>query len=421
MDQGSLGLVVRLIQDRIAAIRSVEPRIVRGRGSQLVQLVEMLLGGIETERDRVVSELSGASPDEAAVLGRKLLRLLSQVRGFSMLAPYVRDVGRADLPMGLVQAIDILVESLLPDGADLVVHLDEHHMYSTLDLLTLTQPVRTSLGVPTMTGPAPVVFFLPGTDPNNALLLPILAHEVGHSAVDQAGLVTEVLNQGDVTALNDLLDRCLTASGITDPTEWQIRLFHWLEELICDALATVLTGPSFLFSSAVFLPAPTEGVLGTHPFPADRIGMTLRLLEAIGWRRLLESHAPIITTWLDGITQDISTRPSMEVFLRQGVQILEKDIFDVATSHVGAALNPAEFESVQSFLAELLHVEVPPAEHGGNSVPPWAALLAAWLHRIREDGDRPDALASAVSDREFNASILKAIEMSRILDLWRTS
>jgi hypothetical protein len=419
VDQGSLGLVVGLLNDRIGAVRRVQPRIEGGRGQQLLALVESMLVGVERERDRLLKELAAATDDdEAAVLGRMLLRLLSQVRGFSMLTPYLADVGRVDLPMGLVQSIEILIESLLPEGADPVVHLDEHHMYSTLDLLSLTESVRVALGVTGEPTPAPIVFFLPGTDPNNALLLPILGHEVGHPAVDQARLMPTVLDRASLDALNTLLDDCMNAAGETDATPWQIRLFHWLEELMCDALATVLTGPSFLFASAVFLPAPDEGVLGTHPFPSDRIGMTLRLLDALGWRNLLTVHAPGITAWLEGLDQPIGAAAPRERFLREGVRLLEPALFEVAREHVSGDLEPNEFDNIQSFLAELLHAGVPPAEISGKAVPPWAAVLAAWLHRVREHGDVPATLIAAVADREFNASILKAIEMSRILSLW---
>jgi hypothetical protein len=419
VDQRSLELVARLLEDRVSAIRRAKPAAEGGRGQQLVELVDALLEGTERERDRILADLAGAAGDEMTVLGRKLLRLLTQVRGLSMLTPYLEDVGRNDLPMGLVQAVDKLIDALLPNGADPLVHLDEHHNYSTLDLISLTRPVAASLGVTNVPVPGPVVFFLPSTDPSNALLLPILAHEVGHAAVDQANLGSEVLRRADRKALDDLLNQCLTAAGATDPTPWKINLFRWLEEVICDALAVILTGPSFLFAAAVFLPAPDEGVVGTHPFPGDRVQMTLRLLEARGWRPLMDSHSPNITSWLEAIDQPIDTSDPRERFLREGIRILEPAVVDVADQHVSGSLDPKAFESIQSFLAELLHAGIPPAEIGGKPIDPWATVLGGWLHGIRERGDEPVTLATTGTDSEFNASILKAIEMARILDLWR--
>ena len=419
MDSGSIELVLELLEDRIDAIRRVRPRTAGGRGRVLIGLVDELLTGVERERDRTVTQLAGASESERQVLGRKLLRLLSQVRTFSMLTPYLEDIGRNDLPMGLLQAIDLLIQELLPRTADPVIHLDEHHMYSTLDLVSLTAPIRLALGIADPTGPNPVVFFLPSTDPSNALLLPILAHEVGHAAIDQASLVSAVLSQADQKALDVLLDQCMKDADETNPTPWKIQLFRWLEESICDALAAILTGPSFLFAMAVFLPAPETGTVGTHPYLSDRVQMCLRVLRGRGWEPLLKTHSPNITAWLEKIDQPIDTSTRWEVFLRQGMRILEPAIIQVATSHVKSALEPTHFEGVQSFLAQLLHAGIPPAEIGGEPTEAWEDVLAGWLHRLREDGDRPATLVKATADVEFNASILKAIEMSRILRFWR--
>ena len=263
------------------------------------------------------------------------------------------------------------------------------------------------------------MFFLPSTDPTNALLLPVLAHEVGHAAIDQADLGSEVLAKADLKALDALLDECLSAAGENDPTPWKLRLFRWLEEVLCDALAAILTGPSFLFASAVFLPAPDEGAVGTHPFPCDRIQMTLRVLGRRNWRPLLEAHAPRITAWLEGLDQPIDISSPMERFLREGIRILEPALVEIAEDYVSGSLDPNEFDGIQSFLAERLHAGIPPAEIGGTPTLPWAVVLAAWLHRIREHGDEPVSLVTATVDADYNASILKAIEMSRILDLWR--
>ena len=419
MDNGSLGLVVGLIDDRISAIRRARPKAEQALTHALVQLVDSLLEGVQRERGRLLDEIKAAGDAERVILGRKLLRLLSQLRGFSMLTPYLSDVGRSDIAMGLVQAVDMLIGALLPKGADPVVHLDEHHNYSTLDLVALTEPIRTSLSIGDAPSPGPVVFFVPSTDPTNALLLPILAHEVGHSAVDEADLGSAVLSGADHQALDHLLDECLNAAGTSDPTAWKLLLFRWLDELLCDALAATLTGPSYLFASAVFLPAPEGGAVGSHPFPSDRVQMILRLLAHHNWRPLLEDHASQITAWLKGLDEPIDGSSPLERFLREGIRILEPAVVEVAEEYVSGALDPGEFDRIQSFLAQLLHVGIPPAEVGGDPTPPWAAVLSAWLHRIREHGDEPKSLVAATVDADYNASILKAVEMSRILEFWK--
>jgi hypothetical protein len=82
--------------------------------------------------------------------------------------------------------------------------------------------------------------------------MPILAHEVGHTAVEQNSLGSKAFKRVDAVRLNTLFDDCLQAAGNPPPGPWQVQLFRWMDELLCDALATVLTGPSLLFASATF-------------------------------------------------------------------------------------------------------------------------------------------------------------------------
>lgn len=317
MDQDSLALVTRSIADRVEAIRRAEPSTTAARGRTVVALVEEVLAALEAERDRVIDELPSASHSEADALGRRLMRLLAHVTSFSTLTPYLADVGRRDISLGLLQTADVVVEALLPIGADAVIHLDEHHMYSTIDLRVVTKRPLNALGVNTTIDTIPLVLFVPGIDPHNALLVPILAHEVGHSAVEEANLGSVVLSEADLGPLNTLLDECLRTAGDPDPAPWQVQLFSWIDELLCDALAIALTGPSFLFAAAAFLPAPQAGSLGTHPFPADRIRFALESLRSIGWGDVLADRVPALVAWLTKIsTPEHEPSDPRERFLR---------------------------------------------------------------------------------------------------------
>ena len=102
------------------------------------------------------------------------------------LMPFLRDVERRDLPAGLHVAIDTTIDQLLSEGGDPIVHMDDEYMYSTLDL-------RRALNQEPDEMVSPIVFFLPATDPFNVLLLPIIAHEVGHGAIRQADLGSQTV------------------------------------------------------------------------------------------------------------------------------------------------------------------------------------------------------------------------------------
>ena len=420
MDQNSLALVARSISDRVGAIRRAEPSTGAARGRTVVALVEEVLTAVEIERDRVMGDIASASDAEAEALGRRLLRLLAHVTSFSTLTPYLADVGRRDISLGLLQTSDVVVESLLPGGADAVIHLDEHHMYSTIDLRVVTKRPLAALGGATAIDTISLVLFIPGIDPHNALLVPILAHEVGHSAVEEANLGSAVLSQADLTPLNELLDECLRDAGDPDPGPWQVQLFSWIDELLCDALALVLTGPSFLFAAAAFLPAPQAGSLGTHPFPADRIRFALESLRTLGWGDVLAERVPDLLAWLTEVSSPAEApADARERFLRLGLRSLEDSILTVAHSQVANPLTPAEFDNLDSRVMELVNLAIPPSQVGVDPVPPWMIVLAGWLYRFSSDGDHAETLAKATGDTVFNEYLLKAIEMSRVTSLWR--
>lgn len=425
MDKDSLALVDRSIRDRIGSIRQAVPKDARGRGRKVVALVEAMLSAVEGERSRLLADAVTATPEILAVLGRQLVRLLTQVTSFSTLTPYLADVDRHDLSLGLLQTADVLVADLLADGADAVIHLDEHHMYSTLDLLVPTKPILNQLGYDLPTDGSPLVFFIPHMDPHNALLLPILAHEVGHAAVEESSLGSMTLANADLDALNTLLDECLEEANNPEAGPWQVQLFSWIDELLCDALAIVLTGPSFLFAESVFLPAPRSGSLGSHPFPADRVRFALESLVELGWGDILNERVPNLRAWLSDVVDggsltddDRGSVDPRERFLREGLRTLEGSILETARNHVRRPLTPQDFDEVDSRMAELLHLAIPPAQIGGEPVPLWLIILAAWLHRFDQDGDAAETLALASDDLDFNAFILKAIEMSRVVSLW---
>jgi hypothetical protein len=209
MAQGSFAFLNERLQSRLRGVEQRLAVISKGRGDQFLQLARELLEGAEAKRQDVLNQFPGASDAERTVLVRTLLRLLREIDVFDLLSPYFSGVGRRDLPVGITQLIDQLIVTLLPDGADPVIHLDERYMYSTLDLVRLLSGSLTSLGVSYSGSRAPVAFSLPANDPTNVFLTPILAHEVGHVAIDQANLGSEVLDRTDQTVLNDLFQDCL--------------------------------------------------------------------------------------------------------------------------------------------------------------------------------------------------------------------
>ena len=419
MDQDSLEVVAGRLSDRLQQIETVLPRVSRRRGAALFQLVRGITIGITSELATIKSDFIAASDDERNVLGRKAHRLLQLSEILGQLTPFVRDVERQDVPLGLLQMIDVLVESLLPGGADPVVHSDTRFMYSTMDLVQAVQPVLAALTVSQQLVSRPVVFFLPAGDPSNALLMPILAHEVGHAAVERDNLGSEVLRSVDADRLNALFTMCLgRAPGTTNGGRWQLDLFHWLDEFLCDALATALCGPSLLFAAAAFFPASDPGTLTSHPFPADRLKLCLEQLSELGWDDILSAQCPRTVAWLAARETPTPTGDPREDFLRGAVNIIREPLGRIARAHVPNPLLPAEFVAASGDLCKLISAGIPPAQLGVRPADPWSITLAGWFEQFNSRGDRPGTLAVAVADREFNEFLQKSIELARIARLW---
>jgi hypothetical protein len=421
MDAASPLLVTELIKDKLNRLRSAAPTDIGPRGGSLTALIHEMLNRLEQAAQIAKVAIRDAGSDRARAAGtRKLLRVSTQLDTLHILiADYGADVGRKDLPVGLLYLIDSLIDTMLREGADSVVHLDSVRMYSTLPLLPWAAGFLEDESILEWKA-APIVFNLPALDPTNILLSPILAHEVGHSAVRTWSLLGNVIGRGDAGAIGAKLKECLTDDPDANTVAWEKRLYDWLEELLCDALATVLAGPSFLFASAGFLPAPAHGRdTGTHPFPADRIRLTLSQLDSLGWTSFLDERAPVLTTWLKSLAEDApEPRTSEEAFLRAVVESFKEPLLSVAQEHVGSQLREPEYSVVTEELEELLLMGIPLGRLDSGKPDTWHIILAAWLIALRRHGEEPAGLAKSLADTKYNRFLVKSLELTRVAELW---
>jgi len=389
----------------------------------------VLLDQIEADRQRLATALATIPEDDAAAVEvelRGLLRLLPQLDGIHRLvATYRVDVGRQDLPVGLMHLVDRLVDDLLPSSTDPLIHLDSDYMYSTLPLVAYSGFVLhgSSAGAQAQSFPEPhpVAFNLPALDPSSALLAPILAHEVGHAACREK-LINEVAQALPTQQINDEFQAAaaqLPAMTQAIAAEWSGAFRDWFEELLCDAVATALTGPSFLFALSVFLPAPAAHAVGSHPHERDRIGFCLRLLDQLGWTPFLETHVREIYEWCADLAgSPVLDGTSKETFLRAAMTTIEPLLFRVATEHVTTGMTSDQAEQGRVAALELLALEVPPVAADDQLLTPWQVILYGWLSEIARLGSDPQALVMAVSNRDLNAFLTKTIELAGIARLW---
>jgi hypothetical protein len=249
------------------------------------------------------------------------------------------------------------------------------------------------------------------------LFAPILAHEVGHTSWRQ-GVRAQLDSAVDLAAIEEVLRKAVPFGA--DPNELAIGFDSWRQELMCDALAATLTGPSFLFASTVFLPAPAEGKLGSHPYPRDRIAFTLRILEVHGWIPVLERLVPEVLGWCRGLGNDpILDGSAFEKALREAVALIEPAMIRVSSEVAHNRVTTEAFLSSEAELFDCLNLEIPPVLANGQAASPWLIISAGWLHELNQRGaDSIRSLPTIASDQRLNRFLLKSVELSGVLRLW---
>ena len=260
-----------------------------GRGSHLRTL---LLHGVKqfdrtfVQIDRELDAVTSGEMDDGvraklrATVAQKFERLGVQLHlAYTLLNTFSASIGRADVPIGLQHLLGTVLSELVSEPSDPIVHPNPIRMYSTKDLVDrldeLLLPYRGSKLSDGYAGPHPIVFNLPALDPSNALLSPIIAHEVGHTAVERklrADLRARV--DADVQAI---LSKHLASAGsaVSGPLAdtWANLFRQWCSELICDAVALVSAGPAFMLAFASFAQPTASPTVGTHPPVRDRIAL----------------------------------------------------------------------------------------------------------------------------------------------------
>ena len=185
MDAESFRLLRGIVERQLQRLKSVLSETPKDqRGGTYVVFVEQHLAALAARAEATAAAFEVAGAQAREVHGRKLTRysyLLDVLCGEVFV--YQNDVGRSDVPSGLLYLVDYLIEDILKASADPVIHLERANMYSTERLIDRWESLSNELGVVWNEPVEPVIFYLPGFDYQNALLSPILAHEVGHSVI----------------------------------------------------------------------------------------------------------------------------------------------------------------------------------------------------------------------------------------------
>lgn len=431
-----VGVIRTALVVRIREIERGARLLPDGRGSQLRSL---LIHAVDTFNSAVAkhdAELisvaeSGATDDVRLrlrlVVAQKLERMQTQIEiTYQLLNTFRNSVGRTDVPIGLQHLLSVVLDEIVAQPADPLVHLNPARMYSTRDLVDLVDEAFMKHRAPrlsdTYDGPHPIVFNLPALDPSNALLSPIIAHEVAHTAVEES-LRAELKSRVD-TRVRSLLKQHLIANGIPEvgklADEWAARFRDWCGELICDAVALVAAGPAFALAFASFAPPGATPTVGTHPPIRDRIAFHLNILEDLGWGPTLRERLPSVDSWL----REVSSEPMLsgipaEAFLREAMTLVADDIADIAKRHVRLPLDPEETEAILDDLVRSISDGVPNVETQESAAEPWQVILAGWIAAVDTSHPAGEQLVEVVSNRGLSELLIKGLELSSIVRSWR--
>jgi hypothetical protein len=401
MDNG-LAFGLAALQAQVDVAQSRFESVGRGVGEKFFRVFEEIFADIQARAAAVVKEAASSLPEQEPSLERNVSRLLEEVRAHdSLVAEYVADVGRDDLPVGYMVLIDAISERLLPGADDHLVHVADDWDYST-----------TPLG-------RGMIVHLPAVNPSNAFWSPVLVHEIAHASFPRlkpsySKVVAERLSEIGAVA---------SVYPVGNPTDEEFRealLPMWAEELFCDAVACFVTGPSFLLALVSRLVGADWTPETKHPPTELRVALCLSIFRRSGWTEVLEHHAPEISRWVEALAaKRPQTNDSNVMFLFDAAELLISGMVELASEVVASTFIPdgltsrRSLEAARYFRHNILPVDFEQSEHFE-----WEVILGAWLLALERKNFVPDAIPTIPYETQLNGLIIKTIELARIKVLW---
>ncbi|MCA1706312.1 MAG: hypothetical protein LC808_24815 [Actinobacteria bacterium] len=388
-----------------------------------------LFGAVE---HRMAQEPASTAPEPVRrAFARSLRQGIHVLRGVHAALPWLAATRAPNLNLGSLYATEEYARILVGTDVDLVVVPNPEYMYATTSW-PFSAVIDNTPGFTPSTSRRPIVLNYPLSDSDRLLLHPIFAHELGHASADEHGLVAAVEAEldGDPSFRAGLQqtveDIAANSTAVTKPQiSGMLRgwLRDWIEELLCDHLAIEASGPAFIWAFAMFVMPFSYGEPGSeHPPNTVRLRLALEHLARRGWRPYMERVAPEVTAWLDAIAADASGYLDTRfAFLREQLLAHARILQDAAIGRAGThTLDPAASEAVADEAARLLSRLILPV--GLNDpLEGRAILLGGWQQALRDHGDSPSGMVSALMDRRLQDLIGKAIEMSVVAAAWKPS
>ncbi|MCW2981244.1 MAG: hypothetical protein JWO14_2971 [Solirubrobacterales bacterium] len=197
-------------------------------------------------------------------------------------------------------------------------------------------------------------------------------------------------------------------------------LISWLEEALCDALASSYLGPTYLFSFVAEVVAGNLDRAGaSHPSPKQRIRLMLQILDSNGWAPTMSAQVPELTDWLRNVSAAGPTLERELGFLTWVLDTVARDLRRAVDSKFGNFRLTPDSEVLREIDA-LLKVGIPPAQtHHGDAIDPRAIAVGSWFHALSQAGGDIVSVPEAVDSAEIESLLPKGLEMAAQLAAWR--
>lgn len=402
------------------SIAAIAPDRAPAFANHLRALYGAVCSHVELRRSRFKDRGDETWTDEMRTLLGKVHRLQRNL-------DWLRDGVSRPLDLGTTYYLEGIARTLVKDPVELTILVEGgEDAYSTL-----ADPYGDAIAEwgfeSAKDDPSVLLVFVPDRETDSQLLHPLIIHEIAHTAADANRVMPNIWKEflGRKSWLEKF--RKTTDSMISDgaaltrkdaESDLSTWLVSWIEESWCDAIATLLLGPSYLYSFMVEVAAGNLDIpTHEHPAPRQRIKGMLKLLDEMGWSDHMSSAHPEINSWLRDIAGEVVVQSDEFAYLSTAVNDLYALVRRSASDFVGDhLLSPAPGETTE--IADLLAQGVPPAQSlAGNAFRPELIILACWDAAIGTSKE-PRALIDAPETEDLSQLLSVALELSELTAAW---
>lgn len=405
------------------------------RGSALIEHIDYTTAGLKSRVDEIDHQFHSASSDLERAEAFKKLRLVAGYAHFMRKAlPWVEDASDPPLELGALYFIDELSERMLGEVADIVPTRSSEYSTEQQPFRPLFPDLNIS---PDPAARRPIILNFPALEAKSFPLLPLFGHEIGHTLVSKRGLLKTAISKSRADPKFTVALEASKAAlrQVPNITRYRAelvieeRLEHWTTELLCDQLAMQYLGPSYLLAfGAYVLPLNWNAPGPNHPPTTFRIAHLLKWVSDAPWETLLQKRMPVSFEWLKQVAQSTEGHEPALARLFDALNLAQPILAAVVSDSLSENVYPPEaYFDLSPHLEEQLQHEVLPVQHPvtREAFDPRAILISGWLSlydeavKSSEEGETAATLCRALSMTESNAFFTKALELSRVLQVWR--